>query len=270
MPAGEQRQNPCMMMKAHLGKLCAVLLTAAGAWISACRGRPAVIPSPGPSSERSMISPLGYTVQAGAFSLEENAAGLTGRLRRAGLDAFFFRHHPSRLYKVRFGDFATRGAARRKAEQLLEHGIIEDFIIVGPGHPSFTEERDPDFPDLRDRLVQTAERYLGVEYSWGGDSRTEGFDCSGLAAAVYRLNGLRLPRSSRDQFRSGRPVGLMEMKKGDLVFFSGPGEAGVSHVGVYTGNGEFIHAPGEYKKIRKDSLDNPYFNRRFLGARTYL
>jgi len=233
MPAGEQRQNPCMMMKAHLGKLCAVLLTAAGAWISACRGRPAVIPSPGPSSERSMISPLGYTVQA-------------------------------------VGDFATRGAARRKAEQLLEHGIIEDFIIVGPGHPSFTEERDPDFPDLRDRLVRAAERYLGVEYSWGGDSRTEGFDCSGLAAAVYRLNGLRLPRSSRDQFRSGRPVGLMEMKKGDLVFFSGPGEAGVSHVGVYTGNGEFIHAPGEYKKIRKDSLDNPYFNRRFLGARTYL
>ena len=86
---------------------------------------------------------------------------------------------------------------------------------------------------------------------------------------VYRLNGLELPRSARAQFGAGTPVSRSAARQGDLVFFATGRGGRVSHVGIYTGGGEFIHAPGRGKTIRTASLDSAYFRARYKGARRY-
>jgi cell wall-associated NlpC family hydrolase len=84
------------------------------------------------------------------------------------------------------------------------------------------------------------------------------------------LNGLNLPRSSRDQYTIGAPVERTELAKGDLVFFATKGLGKISHVGVYAGDDRFIHAPGKGKTIRVDSLSDRYYYGRYVGARKYL
>jgi hypothetical protein len=88
--------------------------------------------------------------------------------------------------------------------------------------------------------------------------------------AVYHLNGLDLPRSSRQQWKSGRPVKHSQLAKGDLVFFATLGGTRVSHVGIYTGSGKFLHAPRRGRKITISSLSSTYYKTRYLGARSYL
>jgi cell wall-associated NlpC family hydrolase len=122
---------------------------------------------------------------------------------------------------------------------------------------------------LRASLVETATGYLGVPYLFGGTT-ARGFDCSGLTGAVYRLNGLRLPRSSEEQFEAGSPVDLDRARAGDLLFFATRGGHRVSHVGLYLGHGTFIHAPSEGRTICEDRLDERYYRKTFVGARTYL
>jgi cell wall-associated NlpC family hydrolase len=86
---------------------------------------------------------------------------------------------------------------------------------------------------------------------------------------VYQLNGFDLPRTSREQFMTGNPVDRSSLEKGDLIFFAMQEEK-VSHVGIYAGGGQFIHAAGKGKRIRMDFLSHDYFRRTFLGARSYL
>ena len=87
--------------------------------------------------------------------------------------------------------------------------------------------------------------------------------------AVYQLNGLNLPRSSKEQYRAGIPIGKNELKSGDLVFFATSKSKRVSHVGIYTGDNKFIHAPGKGKRIRVSSLSSRYFETRYAGAKTF-
>jgi cell wall-associated NlpC family hydrolase len=86
---------------------------------------------------------------------------------------------------------------------------------------------------------------------------------------VYRLNGLELPRRAIAQYRTGEPVARQSLREGDLVFFATGRRGQVSHVGIYAGQGKFIHAPGRGKSIRTASLDNGYFRSRYKGARRY-
>jgi hypothetical protein len=214
------------------------------------------------------VTRTGYTVQVGAFSIPDNARRLAQTLNDTGLDAYYY-PQGSGLYKVRFGDFASRDAAVREAERVLREGLIADYFIVRPeDHP--VNRRSLPGEDLREKLVATAESFIGVEYTWGGTSSREGFDCSGLARAVYQLNGLSLPRSMTDQYHTGTSVPRGRLRKGDLVFFSGTPGQPVSHVGIYVGENVFIHAPGKGKKVCEGSLDGPYFKERFSGARAYL
>ena len=88
---------------------------------------------------------------------------------------------------------------------------------------------------------------------------------------VYQLNGLNLPRNSRRQFEVGSPIAnISQLQKGDLVFFASKGKNRVSHVGVYIGDGEFIHASSRGKNIRIDSLYTEHFSKKYRGGRTYL
>jgi len=251
-----------------------VLVGVTVAWFSGCRGVARVVPPsvppaiPAPTAPSPAVTRTGYVVQVGAFSILDNARRLAQTLNDIGLDAFYF-SLGSGLYRVRFGDFPSRDAAVREAERLLGQKLIEDYFIVGPeDHPIF--RRGLPGEGLREKLASTAESFIGVEYTWGGTSRREGFDCSGLVRAVYQLNGLSLPRSMTDQYQAGTTVTRDRLQKGDLVFFSASPGRPVSHVGIYVGENIFIHAPGKGKKVREESLDGRYFKERFSGARVYL
>jgi hypothetical protein len=209
---------------------------------------------------------MGYSIQVGAFSSEVNAARFTQSLKEDGVDAYYF-VHKSGIYKVRFGNFPTDRQARERAAGLRRSGVIGEFFIVRPGDYAAARA---DSPHLRKEIVRTAESFIGVKYLWGGTSTEEGFDCSGLTMAVYRHNGLDLPRSSKEQFESGTPVGREDLRPGDLVFFMTSGVKKVSHVGVYVGDGKFIHAPSRGKKICTAALSQRYFADRFAGGRTYI
>ncbi|MFZ5758094.1 MAG: C40 family peptidase [Thermodesulfobacteriota bacterium] len=239
--------------------------------LSGC-GSKSAPPSPGPDLKPPTVTlaRLGHTIQAGAFAEVSNAARLAAVLTRKGVDAFYFRDPSSALYKVRFGNFATLAQAEEYAQALLQKGVITDYHLVRPEEQNAARPGPEAVAFLRDQLTQTAANFLGIPYQWGGQSAEEGFDCSGLAMAVYQLNGLSLPRTSWSQYRSGRKVAVHELKKGDLVFFATNGGKKVSHVGIYTGNRTFIHAPQSGKAIQTASLDNSYFRKRFLGGRTYL
>ncbi len=120
----------------------------------------------------------------------------------------------------------------------------------------------------QDRLILFAKKLLDIPYRFGGNSLL-GIDCSAYVKKVYSLIGIDLPRSARQQFEEGMPVDANELSIGDLVFFrtyaSFP-----SHVGIYLGNNLFIHASSRSKKVTIDSLDTPYYIKRFIGAKRLL
>jgi hypothetical protein len=211
---------------------------------------------------------MGYSVQVGAFAQIANAIRLTKSLEDKGLPAFYFTHS-SGLYKVRFGNYPSRSEAFAIAKGLKETGIIDVFYIVSPGEYVQARGGIPGARPIRDEIVATAQSFIGLPYQWCASSTTGMLDCSGLAMAVYQLNGINLPRNSADQFKNGIPIETSQLQKGDLVFFATSGSR-VSHVGIYIGDNRFIHAPGMGKLIGTDSLGNPYFQERFSGACTYL
>jgi cell wall-associated NlpC family hydrolase len=113
---------------------------------------------------------------------------------------------------------------------------------------------------LGDKVVKYAKRMIGIPYSYGG-STPRGFDCSGFTSYVYRHFGVAVSRTSYSQFRDGTRVARKALKPGDLVFFHGLG-----HVGLYVGNGRFIHSPRTGTRVRIDTLSGWYASR-YDGAR---
>jgi cell wall-associated NlpC family hydrolase len=139
-------------------------------------------------------------------------------------------------------------------------------IARTPGKPTeqptySEEEQSPD----RSSIVQTALAYRGARYRRGGTSRG-GFDCSGFTRYVFAKYGIILPHSSAAQARIGKPVGRHELQPGDLVFFQ-TYRRGISHVGIYIGNGQFVHASTHRRGVTVDSLNSPYYAPRYRGAR---
>jgi hypothetical protein len=242
-------------------KLARVALGAAtGLVLTACGVR---TPPPQPPAPRDTLPPIGFSIQVGAFRDSDNAVRLSEALRSRGVEAFHFVASDG-LHKVRFGSFPSRALAEQRGEVLRRERVIDRYYVVRP---------DPGrarAPDLRHHVVDSAMGFLGSPYRWGGPSAEAGFDCSGLTMTAYRLNGLELPRTSAAQFQAGRSVPRGSLKEADLVFF-GTGRTGrVSHVGLYIGEGRFIHAPGSGKVVRIDELSESYYERHFLGARTYV
>lgn len=225
--------------------------------------------APDDQQQDTPLQKMGYSIQVGAFNNLDNAVRLEQVLESRGIDAYYFRHE-SGLYKVRFGNHTTYKPARSEAERLQAQGLIDTFFIVFPEDYSAAQIKKTGKGDLRSELVKTARRFIGIPYRWGGTTAKNGFDCSGLTMVSYRLNGLNLPRVSRSQYKAGRWVAKSKLRPGDLVFFATKGGKRVTHVGMYAGNGEFIHAPRTGKNVRIEKLSNKFFAKTYVGGRTYL
>ena len=116
-------------------------------------------------------------------------------------------------------------------------------------------------------LVVGALGFLGVPYRRGGNNAESGFDCSGFVRAIYEQTaGLLLPRRAAEQAAATEKIDKTELKPGDLVFFNTMRRA-FSHVGIYVGNGKFIHAPKPGGEVRVDDMGASYRAKRFDGAR---
>jgi cell wall-associated NlpC family hydrolase len=149
-----------------------------------------------------------------------------------------------------------------------------------------------DNPELREKLISVADTYKGIPYRRGGAS-TSATDCSGLTMQIYRDLGLNLPRSSSEQFHVGIPRKKDELEKGDLVFFSttspykkikvqskkNPNKKivkyikaprRITHVGIYVGDGKFIHAPRPGHTVTVESLNTSYYRKNYVGARSVI
>ena len=181
---------------------------------------------------------------------------------------------------------AVTGLAADSADQLHASGPLSDSAVAPATVP--VEQRSMLFANDVNKLidagttgqveipadvdgrVQTllkrALALLGTPYRWGGSS-TEGFDCSGLVGYVFRSAlGIELPRVSRQMARSGEKVDRSALSAGDLVFFSRRGKR-VDHVGIYLGNGRFVHAPRTGKDVMVSSLTEGYWSHKFMQAR---
>jgi len=245
----------------------------------------------GCAAPRAGLSRVGHAIQVGAFSEVRNAERLAAKLQVRGIDAFYFKRDNG-LYAVRFGDFPSKQAAQKEARKLVSEGLIGTYFIAPPQElagtgetvlkaepgatigrpPAEPRKKQPETPrggqDMGQIAARTAERFVGIPYRWGGNTVVDGMDCSGFARAVYNLCGVNIPRTSREQFKVGDPVGRDDLKDGDLVFF-GTSEENINHVGIYVGDGKFVHAPRRGDDIRVSSLDESYFARKFMGGRRY-
>ncbi|AEV67123.1 C40 family peptidase [Acetivibrio clariflavus] len=128
--------------------------------------------------------------------------------------------------------------------------------IVGPVTSRLIKE---------DLIVQKAKSYMEVPYVWGGTSPS-GFDCSGFTHYVMLKNNITIPRTSSTQYNSGYWVSKSQLKKGDLVFFT-TYKSGPSHVGIYIGNNQFIHASSGAGKVTISNLNSTYYAQRYIGAK---
>lgn len=138
--------------------------------------------------------------------------------------------------------------------------------IANPAPPLLIVPGQRAAPEQSEMLFQVLSS-IGVDYKYGGNSHATGFDCSGLVAHVFREGyGVTLPRNTYGQSQAGRPVKPEELQPGDLVFYNTL-DRPFSHVGIYLGDGRFIHAPKTGAAVRIESLKNRYWSKRWSGAR---
>lgn len=143
--------------------------------------------------------------------------------------------------------------------------IFGDLAELDPGAAQKSEPQKPGISDRIQGVLAKAFTLLGTPYRWGGES-TDGFDCSGLVGYVYRtVLNMDLPRVSRQMVNSGEAVDRAKLAPGDLVFFGLRGR--VNHVGIYVGEGRFVHAPSRGKDVRVDSLTTGYWSGRYMQGR---
>jgi len=119
---------------------------------------------------------------------------------------------------------------------------------------------------LSTQIERTAKSHLGKTYEWGANGPYT-FDCSGFTKAVFAQYGINIPRVSRDQAKTGKIVPRNYLEKGDLIFFDSKKSSRVSHVGIYLGNGAFIHASSAKHRVVISSLNSNYYSKHFKWGR---
>jgi cell wall-associated NlpC family hydrolase len=139
----------------------------------------------------------------------------------------------------------------------------EPIVVPPPLQISFVDRATTTAQDAIDQAMDL----LGIRYRRGGSSPEAGFDCSGFVSHVFREGlGLMLPRSSKEMSKAGEVISRDELRPGDLVFFNTMRRA-FSHVGIYLGDNQFVHAPRTGGRVRIEDLRDGYWLKRFNGAR---
>jgi cell wall-associated NlpC family hydrolase len=162
---------------------------------------------------------------------------------------------------------ATKNNSHPKSKARKTTAAVERLPLLATAAPIFPTTEPTRLSEQQRTAHSVAQGWLGTPYHYGASSRS-GTDCSGFTLRVYEEIGILLPRSSYEQFELGRAVAPSELTTGDLVFFNTSG-SGVSHVGLYIGRGEMIHASSQYGVIVQ-SLNDPYYTRTFVGAKRIL
>jgi cell wall-associated NlpC family hydrolase len=147
-----------------------------------------------------------------------------------------------------------------------EKGILNKLVAVRTS----VADRAHTVADKASNLVVTAMGFLGVPYRRGGNTVDTGFDCSGFVKAMYEQTiGLVLPRRANEQAAATQTIDKKDLQPGDLVFFNTMKRA-FSHVGIYVGEGKFIHSPKPGAQVRVEDMGGSYWQQRFNGARRVL
>jgi cell wall-associated NlpC family hydrolase/LysM repeat protein len=144
---------------------------------------------------------------------------------------------------------------RAHAEPVAQQEFTQDVVAYENSEKPVTS-----------KILQKAQTFRGVRYRWGAMSRSA-TDCSGFTSQVFKSQGYKIPRTSREQATAGIPVHAKDLKEGDLVFFHTRRGARVTHVGIYMGNGKFIHASSGGGKVQVNSLSDGYYKKRLVAAR---
>jgi cell wall-associated NlpC family hydrolase len=167
-------------------------------------------------------------------------------------------------------------ASRFAGTRSLLLALIAALLLAACGTvPTTTSEsslppESPQIADKRNDITFFALGLIDTGYRFGGKNPEAGFDCSGMVAYVFRQAAdIQVSGSAADIARRGREIDKQELRPGDLVFFNTLGRP-YSHVGIYIGDGRFIHAPSTNGKVRIDRMDNKYWAKRFEVARSYL
>jgi len=156
-------------------------------------------------------------------------------------------------------------ANQLNAKWLQENGAYPGSRKAGPAVVPAAYSTPAAANDWGDRLVSRAMQYLGTPYRHGGTSPSMGFDCSGFVYYLYgAVFGQRIARMPHDMARDGLPVARSDLKRGDLVFFGYRGA--FTHVGIYAGNGQFVHATHPGSPVQVTPLDAHYYRDRYMTA----
>lgn len=152
-----------------------------------------------------------------------------------------------------------------------DQSVTELTVTLEPNNPEPREEpvaaTGNILPRIAGAVVDLATQFLGTPYRWGGTT-PKAFDCSGFVRYCYKKMGVKLPRTAREQFKVGLKVAGKALRAGDLVFFDMM-KGYVSHVGMYIGGGQFIHAANPRKGVRIDRISSPAYKKHLVGARRY-
>lgn len=218
------------------------LLTVAFAAAFACSSRGTAAAAPPPSLKQGAQGPAVLALQQaladrGYFS--GKADGLFGPCTRAAVMAF------------------------QRDNHLTADGVAGEHTLAALREPVKSSRGLA--PGTVANILQTARRFLGTKYVWGGTT-PRGFDCSGFVYHVLNACGIKIPRGLDAQFAGGAPVSRKDLKAGDLVFFT-TYKPGPSHVGIYLGDGAFIHASSARRSVTVTSIDKPYYVKNWVGAR---
>jgi cell wall-associated NlpC family hydrolase len=175
--------------------------------------------------------------------------------RKGAVFKFMPGRWPKKLFLILFAAIAL--AAAGEAAAARSEAAPVQLQVKMPAHMTFQM--------LRDQVVQTAYSQLGLAYKRGGVSPGSGFDCSGFTRWVFDMIGIKLPRTSREQFSKGLSVSKQDLRPGDMVFFRYGRNVG--HVGIYVAEGYFIHSPNRNSEITISNMDSSGWMRNYAGAR---
>ena len=161
---------------------------------------------------------------------------------------------------------AAHAAPEGLDNDALERLIRERTEHDGHSNSSSSGRRSSGSQDEAGDLIMNAMSLIGLSYRFGGNSPTQGLDCSGFMQYIFKRSmGITLPRTSAEMATVGQQVDRANLKPGDMVFFGAGGR--VSHVGMYIGNDRFIHAPRTGRDIEITSMNGNYWTSRYITAR---